>query len=306
MQAAAAPHVSPDGLWYWDGRLWQSAGMASARWGWDGRGWVPLGGEQPRPRPTPGNLPVSRLIALVALDLVGFVPGAFLASLVAAAVLLAIDPRGLLTLNGFIKWRRMRFRLRVLAGLLVIALFQFLVLAYLAQRLYQMASAGFGRAPVDRPSPIPSVERAIESPPGDADAIQPALDSLLSQARNQLPQELLEKVRAVVSAIGDVLPAYRASSLGQDDRFVIERTALDYLPSAVQSYLRLPSAYRSVPLSDADGKTASQVLSDQLDLLIKRMRQAADTAYRKDLEALLVHGRFLHSKFGRSSLSLDS
>jgi hypothetical protein len=107
-----------------------------------------------------------------------------------------------------------------------------------------------------------------------------------------------------VSAIDDVLPAYRASGLDPHDRFVVERTASDYLPSAVRRYLKLPVAYRSTPLPDLDGKTASQELSDQLDLLIQRMRQVADVAYRKDLDALLVHGRFLHSKFGASSLSL--
>jgi hypothetical protein len=48
------------------------------------------------------------------------------------------------------------------------------------------------------------------------------------------------------------------------------------------------------------------VLSDQLDLLIQRMRQVADSAYRKDLDALLIHGRFLRSKFGRSTLELKT
>ena len=116
----------------------------------------------------------------------------------------------------------------------------------------------------------------------------------------------LAKIRGVASAIGDVLPAYRASGLSHEDRFVVERTATDYLPSAVQSYLKLPEAYRSVPLREADGKTASQVLSEQLDLLHQRIRRVVDAAYRDDLEALLVHGRFLHSKFGPSSLSVDS
>jgi hypothetical protein len=61
-----------------------------------------------------------------------------------------------------------------------------------------------------------------------------------------------------------------------------------------------------VPIPDAGGKTANEVLSDQLDLLIGRLRQVADSAYRDDLKAFLTHGRFLRSKFGGSSLSINS
>lgn len=301
--------VSRDGSWYWDGRVWRSTVTVDDHWGWDGRRWIPVRSEQPKSRPASRNMSVSVLVGLLILDVVGFVPGvSFVTSVLAAAVVLAMDARGLVTLNGFIKWKRIKGRLRILVGFLEIALFQFLVLAYLTQRLYEMAR--------DRPSSTlldkgalesfreSSLDQGISPTQLDADAIRLRLNTLLSDAKNRLPQDLFDKVRAVVAAIDDILPVYRASDLGSQDRFVVERTADDYLPSAVHSYLRLPAAYRSISLADADGKTASQVLSDQLDLLIQRMRQVADVAYRKDVDALIVHGRFLHSKFGRSSLEL--
>jgi hypothetical protein len=249
----------------------------------------------------------SHLIGLLILDLLGFAPGAFLASVVAATALLALDARGLVTLSGLIRWRRMNFRLKLLVALLEIVLFQFLVLAYIAQRLYGIATGTFGRAtrPVES-SPEKDFDEVISATPRDADAIQRALNTLLLEARHRLPQDLLDKVCVVASAIGEILPAYRASGLNPEDRFVVERTATDYLPAAVKSYLKLPAAYRSIPLPEADGKTANQVVSEQLDLLIQRMRQVTDVAYRKDLEALLVHGRFLQSKFGPSSLDINS
>jgi hypothetical protein len=256
-------------------------------------------------------VPASLLIGLLILDLVGFVPGvSFLTSILAAAVLLGTDPHGLVTLNGFIKWRRMRFRQKVLVAFLEAALCQFLVLAYIAQRLYGMAKGALGPAATNRRSSIAfdtaEVDAGASATPINADGIERALNTLLSEAKSGLPQDLLEKVHAVASAVRDILPAYRASGLGHEDRFVVGRTATDYLPTAVHSYLKLAAAFRSVPLPDADGHTASEVLSEQLDLLIQRMRQVASVAYRKDLEALLVHGRFLHSKFGPSGLELDS
>jgi hypothetical protein len=318
IRAAAAPRagaaraqVSSDGWWYWDGRLWQPAVTTDGRWRWDGRGWIPLRNGQLKSARARGNLPASLLIGLLILDLVGFVPGvSFLTSVLAATVLLGTDPRGFVTLNGFIKWRRMWFRQKVLVACLEVTLFQFLVLGYIAQRLYGMAKGALRRGATDPSSSITfdaaEVDSGTSTAPIDADGIDRALNTLLSEARSGLPQELLDKVRSVASPIRDILPAYRASGLGHEDRFVVERTATDYLPGAVHSYLKLPAAFRSVPLPDANGNTASEVLSDQLDLLIQRMRQVASVAYRMDLEALLVHGRFLHSKFGPSGLELDS
>jgi hypothetical protein len=256
-------------------------------------------------------VPASLLIAVLILDLVGFVPGvSFLTSFVAAVVLLGADAQGLVTLNGFIKWRWMTFGQKVLVAFLELALCQFLVLAYIAQRLYWMAIGARGPATTDSRGSIAfytaEVDAVTTATPIDADRIERALNALLSEARSGLPQDLLDKVRTVAAAIRDALPAYRASGLGHEDRFIVERTATDYLPTAVHSYLKLPAAVRSLRLSDADGRTPSEVLSDQLDLLIHRMRQVADVAYRKDLDALLVHGRFLRSKFAPSGLEINS
>jgi hypothetical protein len=255
-------------------------------------------------------VPASLLIGLLILDLVGIATGAFLISVVAAVVLIGADPRGLVTLNGFIKWRRMWFRQKVLVAFLELALCQFLVLAYIAQSLYGMAKGSVRRAATDPGTYVAfdaaEVDAGTATTPVDADGIERALNTLLSEVRSGLPQDLLDKVRTVAAAVRDALPAYRASGLGPEDRFIVERTATDYLPNAVRSYLKLPAAFRSVPLSDADGKSPSEVLSDQLDLLIHRMRQVVNVAYRKDLDALLVHGRFLRSKFGPSGLELDS
>ena len=260
-------------------------------------------------------MPISLVVGLLILDLVGFLPGALLSSVVAAGVLVVMDARGLVTLNGLIRWRRMPFRRKVLVAVLEIVLFQFLVLVYLAQRVFGMVKGAFRPAAVHRRRAV-RFDSALETKfdegipattPLDADALQGALRALLAETRNKLPQDLWEKVHEVVSAVADVMPAYRAAGgLDAHDRFVVERTVVDYLPSAVQSYMKLPAVYRSSPLPETGGKTAGQLLSEQLDLLVQRMHQVADTAYRKDLEALLVHGRFLRSKFGPSGLDLSA
>jgi hypothetical protein len=200
----------------------------------------------------------------------------------------------------------------IIVFLFEVALFQWVVAFYIAQRLFAMATGGWRQGAVDAPRSVAFDKEPVHgvSPetvaPLDADAIQRALNNLLAEARKSLPPELMERVRGIASAVADLLPAYRSSGLDARDRFLVERTATDYLPSAVNRYLKLPQAVRSAPIPDVDGKTASQVLSDQLDILNRRLRQAVDTTYREDVEALVVHGRFLNSKFGATSLSLDS
>jgi hypothetical protein len=298
-------------MWYWDGARWKPTTSGDGKWRWDGYDWIPLRGRYttvPRSRREPSFL---LLVGLLMLDLIGFVPGGWIASAAAAVALLVIDGRGLVTLNGLIKWRRMSFRLTLLAVFLGIVLFQFVVAAYIVLRLIGMAKTA--RRPVTvvhRSSPIKLHVATMDTPddagPRDPNVMRSALEGLTARAKSQLPPALLEKLRAVVAAIVDILPAYAASDLTAHDRFVVEHTVDDYLPSAVNTYLKLPVAYRSLPLRDAEGRTADELLAEELDLLLQRMSEVADVAYRKDVEALLIHGRFLRSKFGPSRLTLKT
>lgn len=300
------PGISPDGMWYWDGRGWHPTTTNDGNWRWDGYRWMPLTGRRAKAGPS-GWL----LLCLLVLDLGGFVPGVGLASAAAAAVvLLMIDARGLVTLNGLIRWRRMSFGMKLLAAFLEIVLFQFVVLVYIGQRFLGFAKAPWKPARNRASTPV-ALREAVVKPqaparPSDADAMKSVLDNLVADAKTRLPSELMDRLRVVVDAIVDLLPAYSAGQLAPHDRFVVERTVEDYLPSALSAYLKIPIAYRSSPLHDAEGKTASQVLSDQLDLLRQRMAEVADAAYTKDAEPLLIHGRFLRSKFGASSLNLKN
>jgi hypothetical protein len=84
---------------------------------------------------------------------------------------------------------------------------------------------------------------------------------------------------------------------------VVGRTATDYLPSALQAYLNLPRAYATLHKMP-NGKTADEVLGDQLTLLASKMDEVADAVHKKDSDALLANGRFLEEKFGTSPLTL--
>ena len=79
----------------------------------------------------------------------------------------------------------------------------------------------------------------------------------------------------------------------------------DYLPSTLQAYLNLPRAYATVHRF-SDGRTAAQVLIDQLTLLDKKLGDVADAVNKNDADALLANGRFLEDRFGGSDLKVPS
>jgi hypothetical protein len=137
----------------------------------------------------------------------------------------------------------------------------------------------------------------------DPDSIRKALQRQLGISQGKLPAPLQAKLQDIADTIMGILPHYAEFPPGSPDLFVVGRTATDYLPSALQAYLNLPRAYATLHKMQ-DGRTADEVLGDQLTLLASKMDEVADAVHKKDSDALLANGRFLAEKFGASPLAL--
>lgn len=134
-----------------------------------------------------------------------------------------------------------------------------------------------------------------------ADDIRAGLEELVRKVQGKLPQEVLARVNSIKNSILEVLPQMMALGGGEYNIYLIQQTALDYLPSALESYLNLPKAYANLqPVKD--GKTAKQLLVEQLDLLDGEMKQVVQEVYQNDTQKLIAHGRFLQDKFQKSLL----
>jgi hypothetical protein len=139
----------------------------------------------------------------------------------------------------------------------------------------------------------------------DPDDVRKALDHEVHVVSGRVPADVFVKVQSIQQIILGILPRSGALPPGSPELFVVERTATDYLPTALESYLNLPRAYATLhPVQD--GKTPKQVLLDQLVLLESKMSEVADDVHRNDTDRLLANGRFLEERFGRSGLSLDT
>jgi hypothetical protein len=120
----------------------------------------------------------------------------------------------------------------------------------------------------------------------------------------RLPHEPRAKVAEIIGEILELVPQTGLFPPGSRDLFVLQRTATEYLPTSVDAYLALPASYATAAVL-RDGRTALQILGDQLDLLDVEVGEIGDAVRDRDSERLLVHGRFLEQVFGRGSNELE-
>jgi len=134
--------------------------------------------------------------------------------------------------------------------------------------------------------------------------VRDSLRKLRARIKGRVPDDIMAKVDAIADSIEGIVPRSSALGPGSQDLFVLARTATDYLPTAIETYLNLPREYATEhPISH--GKTARDILSEQLDLLQDQVDQIAVAVNKNDTDKLLAHGRFLEERFGRKDLSLE-
>jgi len=136
------------------------------------------------------------------------------------------------------------------------------------------------------------------------DEIRAQLDALVRKLQKRAPAEVITKVESIKTSIVSILPILAASNLGDRNVFTIRQTVFEYLPTALENYLSLPPAFANLhPVRD--GKTARQLLNEQLDILDREMKEIVVDMSANDTQKLLAHGRFLEQKFNQADFLGD-
>jgi hypothetical protein len=143
-----------------------------------------------------------------------------------------------------------------------------------------------------------------DSAAAEAEAVRESLRRLGDRLTSGVPSEVVARVGAIRRLVIGLLDREGGPAAGSRDLFTLLRTATDYLPAALDAYLRLPGEYATTRRL-ADGRTPAEVLLSQLELLEREMVEVADAVNRNDVDRLLAHGRFLADRFGRSELKLE-
>ena len=135
------------------------------------------------------------------------------------------------------------------------------------------------------------------------EVVRRSLADTLTGIHGRVPAEVEQSVASIRQNVVDILSREARLAAHSPELFVVLRTATDYLPTALQTYLRLPAGY-ATSRRQADGKTAQEILLEQLRLLDREMVDVADAVTKHDLDRLRAHGRFLAGRFGHSELDL--
>ena len=137
----------------------------------------------------------------------------------------------------------------------------------------------------------------------DPNDVCKALRQEITAVSGRVPPEVMHRIQRIELTIrSEILPRLDCLPPGSLELYLVERTARDYLPTAVDTYLQLPSGYVS-PRPASRGWTPLRVLLDELDLLDIQMRRVADVVHHTDMDRLLAHRRFLNDRFSRVDAS---
>lgn len=137
----------------------------------------------------------------------------------------------------------------------------------------------------------------------DPSDVLKALQREITAVSGRVPPDVILRMQRIEQTIrSEIVPRLDCLPPGSLELYLVERTARDYLPTALATYLRLPSDYVS-PRPASQGWTPLQVLLDELDLLETQMRRVAEIVHHVDMDRLLAHRRFLNDRFSRVDAS---
>jgi hypothetical protein len=145
-------------------------------------------------------------------------------------------------------------------------------------------------------TPAPQVMDAGLAQSLTFDALLDQFDRVIKEARPQLQPVMLARLDSIRHSIGEVLPRLAERRGFDDNLYTVRETISRYLPETLANYVALPPMFR-VSRVLKDGKTARDLLLDQLAVLDDQMKEVVGNVARGDADALLANGQFLEAKF---------
>jgi hypothetical protein len=128
-----------------------------------------------------------------------------------------------------------------------------------------------------------------------------AVARLAAESQKRLPPDIAGLVGQIASAVVETLPTLAARNVADAVFVDVRATATTYLPDTLNAFLTVPAAYRNT-VAIRDGKTARQIVVEQLTVLAAKMQEIAKNAVVDDAQALLANGKFLKDRFAAAPM----
>jgi hypothetical protein len=122
--------------------------------------------------------------------------------------------------------------------------------------------------------------------------------SYLYRNRRGLPAPAQTVVDSISERLGTLKQTLERTEALDPDAQEARRLMSTHLPSLLDRYANVPSAYRSQP--DAEGKTVDQRLVEGLSASEVALGEVTERLARRDVDAFSTQGRFIESKYGQT------
>lgn len=116
-------------------------------------------------------------------------------------------------------------------------------------------------------------------------------DSALQQSVTELCAQVRSLIERMEASVGFI---------SARDAHSAKRIALDYLPGLIEGFMAIPRDF-AAKKALADGKTACELLHENLAVLQRKATEMSDDLAAQDARSFLNHAAFLSNKFGQQS-----
>ena len=165
--------------------------------------------------------------------------------------------------------------------------------AAMAQEARGGQSASTVGAPATAAAPMTTRPRLLEdADPRTRSEVLAVLDRLVTNVRGLVPETDMAALLRIRHSAELALPTTDGPlDLTNHETWLVRQICTDYLPGALEHYIALPSDLASEPV--LDGRSARDVLDEQLALIESRLDEMAAHTYRREANGLLTHARFV-------------
>jgi hypothetical protein len=121
-------------------------------------------------------------------------------------------------------------------------------------------------------------------------------DRMVQSVAPQLQPAMLARLESIRGSVAEVLPRLVGNDTVDESLYTVRETIVRYIPETLANYLALPPVFRLTRVLK-DGKTARDLLLEQLAMVDDQMKEVVGNVARGDVDALLANGQFLEARF---------
>ena len=154
-------------------------------------------------------------------------------------------------------------------------------------------SAPTGLAPATTAAPVTTRPRLREdADPRTRSDVLAVLERLVTNVSGLVPESDMATLLRIRHSAELALPTSDGPlDLTNHETWLARQICVDYLPGALEHYIALPPERASEPV--LDGRSAREVLDEQLALIEGRLNEMATRTYLLEANGLLSHARFV-------------